>query len=135
MNFHIGSFSTEISVLIFAILLGLCHLGGQALISDIERGLKWAMGARDETAPLSPLGARFERASKNFQETFPFVAVILIIIEITNRTNDLTQNLALIWLGARIIYYPAYIFAWPIRSWVWIIALVAILLLALGLCF
>lgn len=131
--FHIGGYSNELSILILSIILGLLHLGGQAFISDIERGLKWALGPRDETKPLSVIGARFERASKNYFETFPLFAAILIIIEFTGRSNELTRGLANLWFVARIIYYPAYVLGWPIRSWVWMVALLAIIAGALAL--
>lgn len=135
MEIHISSYSTEISVLLLGVLLGLFHLGGQAIISDMERGLKWALGNRDDAKPLSITGARLERASKNYQETFPFMAAILIIIEITHQSTEFTRNAALIWLSARIIYFPAYAFGWAIRSWVWIIALISMSLLGISLFF
>lgn len=133
MVFELGHFSTEISILILGLFLGLIHLGAQALISDIERGLKWALSPRDETKPLSQTGARLERASKNFQESFPFMAAILIIIELAHKSSEMTRSLALIWLIVRAIYLPAYAFGWAIRSWVWIIAMIAMSMLGFSL--
>lgn len=135
MNFHIANYSTEISILLLAIMLGLIHLGAQAFISDIERGLKWALSPRDEAKALSPLGARLERASKNYQETFPFMFAILLIIELAHKSSELTRNLAIVWLGARVIYLPAYAYGWAIRSWVWIIALIAMSIALISLFF
>lgn len=135
MSFHIGSFSTEISVLLLSILLGLVHLGAQGLLSDFENGLKWAFGPRDETVKQSKLGSRLERASKNFQETFPLMMGILIIIEITSRSSELTRNLSLIWLFSRIIYLPAYAFGSILRSIVWVIGIICISILGATLLF
>lgn len=135
MNFQIANYSTEISVLLLAVVLGLIHLGAQALISDIERGIKWALSPRDETKPLSQTGARLERASKNYQETFPFMAAILLIIELTHKSSELTRNLALIWLACRALYLPSYAYGWAIRSWVWIIALCVMIIAAISLFF
>lgn len=135
MAFHISNFSTEISVLLMAVLLGLCHIGVQGLNSDFERGLKWALGPRDEAKPISQIGARLERASKNFQETFPFMLALLLIVEISARSTELTRNLSIIWLLARIIYFPAYAFGWWFRSWAWIISLLAISFLGISLFF
>lgn len=135
MSFQIGNYSTEISVLLLGVLLGLIHLGAQALISDIERGLRWAISPRDESPPLSQIGARLDRASKNFQETFPLMAVLLVIVEFTDKSSELTRNLSLIWLISRAIYLPSYAIGWLTRSAAWIISLIAMISLAITLCF
>lgn len=133
--FGINGFSFEMSILLLAIVLGLFHLGGQALISDVERGVKWAFGPRDTKPEISVRGQRFERASTNFKETFPYMMGILLLIEITGRGSNFTQITSLTWLLARVIYYPAYILGWPIRSWVWVVALLAMSVLGASLFF
>ncbi len=133
MGFSINNFSTEMSVLLLSIVLGLLHLGGFALVSDFERGLKWAFGNRDESKPISQIGARLERAFRNYMETFPFMAVILIFVEINHKNSELTAACSIIWLVARVLYFPAYAMGSWLRSWLWIIAMSAISVLGIYL--
>lgn len=125
--FRIGGLSVEMSVLALGIVLGLLHLFGQATKSDLERGIKWALGPRDTKTELSPTGQRFERAANNFNETFPFVLAVLVLIEIADKSSGFTQGAAIIWLIARALYYPAYVLGWPIRSYAWGVAIFALI--------
>ncbi len=124
---RINGLSIEMSVLALGIVIGLLHLFGQAGRSDLERGIKWALGPRDTKKDLSLIGQRFERAANNFNETFPFVFAALVLIEISGQSNSFTQGAAIIWLFARALYYPAYVLGWPIRSYAWGVAIFALI--------
>ena len=126
-TFKIGSLSVEMSVLALGIILGLLHLFGQAILSGFERGAAWALGPRDSKIELSMRGQRFERAANNFKETFPFVLGVLILIEIAGKSSGFTQGAAVIWLLARVVYYPAYVLGWSVRPYVWSAAIFALI--------
>ena len=72
--------STEITMLWASALLGTVYLLAAVIPSVLGRGMPWAVGPRDEPAPvIGKVGARLDRAWKNFVETFPlFVAAVLV---------------------------------------------------------
>ena len=55
---------------------------------------------------------------------FPFFAAGVGIIAITQQSSLITVLAAWVYLGARILYVPAYALGWqPWRSYIWILAL------------
>lgn len=136
-NFSLGGLSTEFTMLALAVLLGLFQLMIAARTGNSQRGLKWNVGARDQPAPpVSAVAGRLERASRNFMETFPFFAVIVILLALVGRHNWATVWGSEVYLAARIVYLPLYGFGVPaVRTLVWLIALLAILLLLAALFF
>ncbi len=136
-NLSLGGLSTELTMLALAVVLGLFQLVIASRTGNRQRGLKWNVGARDEPPP--PVGAvagRLERAFRNFLETFPFFAVTVILLALAGRHNWATVWGTEIYLAARIVYLPLYGFGVPaVRTLVWLIALLAILLLLAALFF
>jgi uncharacterized MAPEG superfamily protein len=122
--------STEMQILFCAIGLGLIQLLLAILFSVGSRGLIWAMGARDEGWPaLGKIGGRIERAYKNFVETFPFFAAAVLLAYALGKHTPNSALGAEIYIWARLLYVPAYVFAIPLtRTLIWTASLVGILM-------
>jgi uncharacterized MAPEG superfamily protein len=88
------------------------------------------MSARDDVKPpLSKLADRLFRAQSNFFETFPLFASAVLIVTLTLNSSVYSRWGALIYLLARVIYFPLYAYGVPvIRSLVWIISMIGLLL-------
>ena len=114
--------------LALSIVLGLLHIFSLTAIVTNQRGLKWNMGPRD--LPASPLGIkahRFDRALQNFKETYPFFVAAVVLSISTNRSSIVAETGAIVYVIARIIYVPLYLFnVAGIRSLVWMISIVGI---------
>ena len=125
----------ELTVLVFAILLGFVHLFAAGNASTQIRGIKWNAGPRDKNPPpLTPVAARLDRAFKNYLETFAFFAAAVLIAHLANRHNALTINGAWLYLIARAVYLPVYAAGIPmIRSAIWLAATAGIFLILAGL--
>jgi uncharacterized MAPEG superfamily protein len=99
----------------------------QILLFDVARtgqyGLKWNMGARDETMPpLSPMAERLRRAQDNLYETLPLFIAAVLIAFVAGKENTITVLGAHIYLFGRILYVPLYAYGVKtIRSLVWIV--------------
>src|ERR1700744_1529293 len=88
IELHIAGLGTELSMLLGAVLLGIFQLMIAARAVNGERGVKWNVGPRDEPGKaVSATAGRLERASRNFMETFPFFAVLVIIATFTSRPD------------------------------------------------
>jgi uncharacterized MAPEG superfamily protein len=134
--FQIAGMSTELSMLAIAVALGMLQLLIAARTGNSQRGLKWNVGARDEAAPVavSKVAGRLERSFRNFLETFPFFAAVVVIAAIVGRHNWATMWGAEAYVAARIVYWPLYAFGVPIlRTIVWLVATLGILLILAAL--
>ena len=106
---HIGGMSVELSMLVIAVILGFAQLFLAIQVITGERGTAWNIGPRDETPPLKgKLGGRLDRAFKNFMETFPFFAAVVLIAATTGKHSALTAGGAELYVAARILYVPLY---------------------------
>lgn len=127
----------ELTCLAWTVLLGLAHIliAGQARTKEL--GSKWNAGARDGVQPnLSKITNRLLRAQANFFETFPLFAAVILITATTQLYSVYSHWGAMLYVAARVIYLPLYAFGIPyIRSMVWMISLVGILMVLLPLIF
>lgn len=135
IDLQLAGMSTELTMLAFAVVLGMFQLLIAARAGNSQRGVKWNVGPRDEAPkPVGKVAGRLERAFRNFLETFPFFAAAVLIAAVAGRHNWATMWGAQIYVAARIVYLPLYAFGVPVlRTLVWIVATLAILLIVAAL--
>jgi uncharacterized MAPEG superfamily protein len=123
--------TTELRILLYATVLGLVHIMGAAMLATKQRGTKWNMSARDGKTPeLTGLAGRMDRASKNFLETFPLVAAVILTLHAAQVSSSVTVLGAQIYFAARVLYIPLYAFGIPVvRTLVWTISIVGFVML------
>lgn len=121
----------EIQMLGWAIVLGLLQVMLATGAVTRERGLAWNASARDGVPPPpGPLAARLQRAQANFLETFPFFAAAVLAVVLTQRQDDTTALAVQLYFWARLVYVPLYAAGIPyVRSLVWVVAMLGIVLL------
>jgi uncharacterized MAPEG superfamily protein len=131
VNLRLAGMSVEMTMLVLAVALGLLQLLVASRSGNSQRGLKWNVGPRDEPPPpVRPVAGRLERAFRNFMETFPFFATVVIVAALIGRHNWATVWGAQAYLAARILYVPLYAAGVPvIRTLVWIAATLSIILI------
>jgi uncharacterized MAPEG superfamily protein len=124
--------SIEMQILFCAILLGLVQLLATVIVSVMGRGIPWNLGPRDEPGrALGHIGGRIERAFKNFLETFPLFAAVVLLAAALDRHNAASALGAQIYIWGRVLYIPAYVAGLPfVRTAVWIVSFVGILMIA-----
>ena len=129
--------AVELTCLTWSVLLGLAHIliAGQARTNEL--GTSWNMSARDGVQPaLSPMTNRLFRAQANFFETFPLFAAVILITATAQLYSTFSHWGAIFYVAARTIYFPLYAFGVPyLRTIVWIISLIGILLVLCPLIF
>lgn len=111
--------SLELTCLAFAGLLWAAQLAHVALRANLEIGSRYFLSPRDSDPPqpLSPGTARLQRAYQNHHEALLLFAVAVATVTLTGKESPLSAILAFAYLGARILYVPAYLFGWqPWRS-------------------
>jgi uncharacterized MAPEG superfamily protein len=79
---------------------------------------------------LSVKTARLARALNNHFEALILFGIAVSVVSLSDQTNAATAACAWIYLGARILYIPAYYFGWtPWRSLIWFTGFLATMLI------
>ena len=125
----------EIRILAWTVVLGFVHIVAASHAASLQRGYRWTASARDhELAPLTGVAGRLDRALRNFSETFPLFAALLLAAQAIGRHSWLTEAGAILYFVARLAYLPLYAFGVPlVRSLVWNVAALGMALLLVAI--
>lgn len=118
----------ELQYLVWGVLLLLGHIAIQATLSDLSKGIDWALGARDKPRDQNTTAARMERALANFLQTFVGFAAIALTLGLTELGTDVSALGAAMWFWARVVYVPTYVFGIPfVRSIAWFVSIAGLI--------
>ena len=112
----------ELTALTLAGLLQMVQFILFAVPANLELGTRYTSGPRDRAPerPLSTLTARLQRAMNNHFEGLILFTLAVVVVTLGQQSSPVTQTAAWIYLGARILYVPAYALGWrPWRSAIW----------------
>jgi len=115
----------EIRYLAGAVVLGVVQLLLADALVTRQRGMEWNTGPRDlDPGPARAMAGRAERVMRNFMETFPYFAAVVLAVVVTGRTDAWTLLGVQLYLAARIVYVPMYL--WGVRylrSAAWVVSM------------
>jgi uncharacterized MAPEG superfamily protein len=119
----------ELKLLVVAAIIGLVQLIWAAAAGGGQREISWLLGPRDEPRPVVGVAARLDRAFKNFLETFPLFAAVLLAATLANKLGGWTLYGSAIYVLARALFVPIYAAGISIvRTLVWTASMVGILM-------
>ncbi|MFN3294833.1 MAG: MAPEG family protein [Gemmobacter sp.] len=125
----------ELAALELAALLQMVQFVLFAVPANLELGPDYTAGPRD-TPPkraLSPRTARLQRALNNHFEGLILFGIAATVVTVSGQSSPLTAACAWAYLGARLLYIPAYAFGWaPWRSVIWAVGWFATLVMLLA---
>lgn len=122
----------ELTVLTLAALLQVIQFSMYSAASITQAGPKKAAGPHDNAIVLTGAAGRLQRAMNNHFEGLILFGIACFVITISDQSSEFTAACAWIYLGARILYVPAYVFGWaPWRSLIWMVGLIATTLMLL----
>jgi uncharacterized MAPEG superfamily protein len=122
---------SELTCLESSVALWLVHVLVQATVGNIELPFGYLFTSRDKPAATSGLlFGRATRALANYVENLtPFVAVALALM-VTQRTGGSGALGATIWILARIVYIPIYLFdVIYARTAIWALSIVGLMMM------
>lgn len=122
-------------MLTLGVVLGLVQIVAASHAASLQRGYRWTSSPRDEpTPPLRGVAGRLDRVLRNYLETFPLFAAVVLVAHVSETHNALTEWGARLYLWGRVAYVPLYAAGVPlVRSLAWNVATVGIVLLAIAL--
>jgi len=125
----------ELTALTLAALLQVVQFILYAIPANLELGSDYAMSARD-TPPPKPLSnrtARLGRALNNHFEGLILFTIACVVITLADKSSIWTSACAFAYLGARLLYVPAYAYDWqPWRSVIWGVGFLATLIMLIA---
>jgi uncharacterized MAPEG superfamily protein len=123
----------ELAALALAALLQFAQLGVFGYYVRRQGNLDYQASNRDEPPPHTGKAARAQRAMANHSENLILFAIAVTVVTLADEGTRLTAICAWLYLIARVLYVPAYVFGLgPVRSLVWGIGWVATLLMLLA---
>lgn len=125
----------ELLALALAALLQMAQFALYAVPANLEVGTGYTMGTRDKPPKreMSERTARLGRAFDNHIENLLLFAIAVLVIQLSGQNTSLTAACAWIYLGARVLYIPAYALGLtPWRSVVWFLGFLATLVMLLA---
>ena len=124
---------TLTTVILLVLLLFLVQLFLQET-SRYRFNLWQIMGNRDTRPKETIIAARLDRAKNNMLEALPLFLGLAMLSLIKGGNAGATDNGAILFLIARIIYVPVYAAGIPVlRSLVWLAGMTGLLMMALPL--
>ena len=130
----------ELTVLALAIILQAIQFTLMSIAANLDLGPAKTMSARDETRLGGPLSsqlsdkpARLYRAMNNHFEALILFTAAVVVVVLGDKTTGLSAICAWTYLGARILYVPAYYFGLaPWRSLIWFVGFIATILMLIS---
>ena len=120
----------ELTALALAGLLQVVQYALFAIPANRELGVGYTSSARDRppSRQLSITTARLQRALNNHFEALILFTLAVVVVTLGNQSTAVTQYAAWTFLGARLLYIPAYALGWrPWRSAIWAVGFFATL--------
>lgn len=125
----------ELTALALAGLLQAVQYALFAIPANVELGTGYTSSPRDRppSRQLSITTARLQRAMNNHFEGLILFTLAVVVVTLANQSTTVTQTAAWTYLGARLLYVPAYAFGWrPWRSAIWGVGFFATLTMILA---
>jgi uncharacterized MAPEG superfamily protein len=114
----------ELTALTLAALLQVLQMMLFSVLAQKQVGSKYAASPRDSSRELTGLAGRAQRAMNNHFEGLILFGIATMVVTYTDKSSALTVIPALLYLGARVLYIPAYLLGWaPWRSLIWAVGL------------
>lgn len=125
----------ELQMLALSVALGLVHIFAAAYGANLQHGYRWGLSSRDQPLPpLHGVAGRLDRALRNFLETFPLFAAVVLTAHVMEQHNSLTVWGVQMYFWARAAYLPLYAAGVPVlRSLAWNVATLGIMFILVAL--
>ena len=116
----------ELKVLGYAALLQFVQFIVMAIPVNLQLGVAYTGGNRDEQRQATGMAGRLKRALDNHFEGLILFTIAVVVVVLGEASSPLTESCAWAYLWARILYVPAYASGiYLVRSLIWTVGFVA----------
>lgn len=122
--------TSELSILAIYGIFVCITLVLQATGSLLQLDMGYLLSSRDENRTVTGMAARTERALSNSVTAMALFAPAILLLAVQERFSPTTLMAAQVFLAARVVYLPAYVFGITgLRSAAWMVGFLATLAL------
>lgn len=120
----------DLTMLVFAVILGIVHVLVQSFATKLEARRAGEAPASGTAARSDTVARRAEAALRNFFETFPLFAAVVLVAHVSGRANEATAIGAQLYFWGRVGYLGASLAGlfW-VRFAVWMVSLAGIVVI------
>lgn len=123
----------ELTALTLAALLQVIQFTLYAITANRQAGIEAGLGPRDTKIELTGMPGRIKRAMENHFEALILFTIAVVVITLGDKATGFSAICAWTYLGARILYIPAYYFGLaPWRSLIWFVGFLSTMLMILS---
>lgn len=123
----------ELKVLGYAALLQFVQYIAMAIPVNLQLGVAYTGGNRDEQRQPTGVAGRLKRALDNHFEGLVMFTIAVLVVVLGEASSPLTEKCAWVYLWARILYVPAYASGiFLVRSLIWSVGFVATAIMLLS---
>ncbi|MHA6266225.1 MAPEG family protein [Aliiroseovarius sp. CAU 1755] len=116
----------ELTILALAVLLQVVQFCIYSVLGQMQVGSKYAASPRDKPRELTGKAGRAQRALNNHFEGLILFTAAVVVVSLSGQSTATTATCAYVYLAARLLYLPAYLFGWsPWRSLIWFVGFIA----------
>ena len=128
-----ANMTPELTALTLAALLQVLQFAAYSITAQLQVGTKKALGPRDTPVQLTGKAGRLQRAMNNHFEGLILFGIAVMVITYSGQGSGMTAIASALYLAARVLYVPAYVFGWvPWRSLIWAVGFLATLYLLIS---
>lgn len=129
-----GEIPTELSLLIWAVILCIAQMLVAAMATQMQVGLPMVAGNRDNLPALTGLAGRATRAHRNMLENLALFAALVLVAHVTGHLNAMTALGAQLFFWGRLAHAIIYLIGLPwIRTAAWAVSMAGLVLIILQL--
>ena len=116
----------ELNVLGYAALLQFVQFIVMAIPVNVQLGVAYTGGNRDEQKRATGVAGRLKRALENHFEGLILFTIAVVVVTLGDASSQVTEYCAWAYLWARVLYVPAYASGvFLVRSLIWSVGFVA----------
>ncbi len=116
----------ELKVLGYAAVLQVVQFIVMAVPVNLQLGVAYTAGNRDEQRQATGVPGRLKRALEDHSEGLILFTIAVLVVVLGEASNPMTENCAWAYLWARILYVPAYASGiFLVRSLIWSVGFAA----------
>lgn len=122
--------SIELKLLVWSCALALAQMVVAAIGAQLQVGLPPLAGNREGMPELTGFAGRAVRAHRNLLESLVLFAALVLVAQVSGKTNATTALGAQLFFWGRVLYAPVYWIgvAW-LRTGVWAVSLVGLVMI------
>jgi len=126
--------TSELTLLVWSAVLTFVQILVAVAGAQLQVGLPALMGNREDLPPIVGWAGRARRAQFNMLEYLVLFAILVLVAQITGKTNAMTLLGCQIFFWARLAYAIVYVAGVPwLRTAIWAVSVIGLLLILLQL--